>query len=278
MSVSAVQMNEHRSPLSIVAGATILGGTAGYVSKYIIPLRKEEKGDINRYAIINSCRKDINAQKVSELKALNARTEAQDQFIKMIEYKNADIKEPLGGSVKKFFTELKEAAKSGLTEESLNKKLATFGENVQNAYKAATDSRATTGRENIGKSFETLKEGLSAMIKKGFNEGVLQTKLDEFNDSCIKSVVTNEHVFSLDNRKAIIKSLGGENSSAGIEFKAIIKEVNQSSSSMAKKVVHACQNIVKNKRYATPLVVAGAAVGFAAGFIHNVFSYNNTRA
>lgn len=170
MSVSAVQMNEQRNPLAVVVGSTVVGGTAGYAAKYIIPLRKEEKADINYRAVVNASRKDVNRAKVHELSALKTRTEAQDAFVKMI---------------------------------------------------------------------------------------------------------TEKHGFAPKTIAEKIKALGGDTKSAAKEFKGIIAEVDKSASATARRLLEACHNVVKGKRFAAPLIVAGAATGFAAAFIHNVFSYKN---
>ena len=71
----------------------------------------------------------------------------------------------------------------------------------------------------------------------------------------------------------IVKKLGGNESQAGKEFRRIVSEVDQQSSYIARKLLKATHYVIKAKRYTMPLVAAGAAAGFATGFIHNVLSH-----
>ena len=86
------------------------------------------------------------------------------------------------------------------------------------------------------------------------------------------SKITN--CFADYNIDRIVNKLGGNESSAGKEFRRIISEVDQQSSYVARKLLKATHHIVKTKRYTAPLVAAGATAGFAAAVIHNILSHN----
>jgi len=88
----------------------------------------------------------------------------------------------------------------------------------------------------------------------------------------LKRVSRLTNVFATDNINYIVKTLGGENSNAGKEFRRIIKEVDKDASSKSRDILKSCHKVIKEKRYAAPLVIAGAAAGFAAAFIHNILT------
>lgn len=86
MTVSAVGQNDN-SRLYTVAKATTIGAAAGYASKYLLPVTKQED-TISLRSMINYCRKITNKAKIEELNKLKERTPAQDEFIKMAESKD----------------------------------------------------------------------------------------------------------------------------------------------------------------------------------------------
>ena len=76
--------------------------------------------------------------------------------------------------------------------------------------------------------------------------------------------------FLYDNLTKKVNTLGGEDSAAGKEFINIIRYVNETSKDMTRKFATAYHIMLKFKRPAVPFLVAGAGVGFLAGFAHNV--------
>ena len=88
----------------------------------------------------------------------------------------------------------------------------------------------------------------------------------------LKRVAKLNNAFVAENLGTIVRKLGGEDSTAGKEFRRIIKEVDRDASATARDVLKACHRVIKDKRYAAPLVIAGAAAGFAAAFVHNILS------
>ena len=74
---------------------------------------------------------------------------------------------------------------------------------------------------------------------------------------------------------AKVAALGGESSTAGKEFRGIIRDVNAVSSQLTKKFAKAYHRMLKDIRPTVPFVVAGAGIGFFAGFAHNVFKEKN---
>ncbi|MBR5555087.1 hypothetical protein IKU74_03635 [bacterium] len=88
----------------------------------------------------------------------------------------------------------------------------------------------------------------------------------------VKRISKLTNVFASENIAHVVKSLGGEESNAGKEFRRIIKEVDQDASKVSRKLLQACHKVMKEKRYTAPLIIAGAAAGFATAFVHNVLS------
>lgn len=87
MTVSAVGRNDN---LSTVATSTAVGAVAGYASKYLLPVTKQED-NVSRRIMINYCRKVINKAKMAEFRSQIAeRTPAQDMFIKIAEMHKKD--------------------------------------------------------------------------------------------------------------------------------------------------------------------------------------------
>jgi hypothetical protein len=64
--------------------------------------------------------------------------------------------------------------------------------------------------------------------------------------------------------------MGGEDSVAGKEFRAIIRNVNETASQMTKRWAVAYKIMLKKIRPTVPFLVAGAGIGFFTGFTHNV--------
>lgn len=271
MSVSAVTSYENKSPFSTVASATIAGGAVGYVSKYAIPLRKSEKEQINYRAAINASRKDVNRQKVEEFRALKSTNPAQDAFVKMIEYRNADVKEPVAKALKDFEADLKVAFKDGFDQKVLDEKIENFGNHVQTTYSNAIVKRTTDTTKGVGESLETLRDELSRLFKSGMDDQKLSAKLTNFNEQYLRSISSGKDTFATANLKEIVNSLDMDNA---VKFKKIIAEVNEAAASNSRKLVEACHSVLKGKRMAAPLIATGAIAGFAAGLIHNILKTN----
>ncbi|MFI3300021.1 MAG: hypothetical protein R3Y28_01230 [Candidatus Gastranaerophilales bacterium] len=124
--------NENTNPLTRVIGGTVIGTTIGYGLKYALPLTPKEN-DFDKKAIINSSRKNANAEMVYEIKKQTARKQglkninsntkldfspAQDTFIKIIENKKGNTEftvEKIAETVKKL-----EAQKTGSGKEYQN--------------------------------------------------------------------------------------------------------------------------------------------------------------
>ncbi len=275
MYVSAVKQNEERSPLSTIVKATAIGAAAGYASKYLIGLNEDEKKNINYRAIINSSRKDANAQKAEELRALSERTPAQDTFVKMIDYRNADVKDPIRESLTAFEKDLTATFKDGFNQETFDEKLKTFSGKIKQSYSAAMEKRTKDVHETIDEGIENLGKNLSEIFKdeKGLDQNAFQKRLNFFNDKYIRSISEKKDVFSFKNVETTIEKLGKQD---GAEFKRLVKEVNRKSRVIADDIVKSCHKTLKEKRLALPLITAGGALGFAAGFVHNMFNYTET--
>lgn len=87
MTVSAVGQTDN-SKLFTIVQTTTAGAVAGYASKYILPVTKQEN-NINKRAMLNYCRKITNKAKVADLNSLgDKKSAAQDAFIKMAESKD----------------------------------------------------------------------------------------------------------------------------------------------------------------------------------------------
>ena len=87
MTVGAVGHNDN-SRLYTVASSTALGAAAGYASKYLLPVTKQED-TVSRRIMINYCRKVTNKAKIAEIKSqIGEITAAQDAFIKIDYHKD----------------------------------------------------------------------------------------------------------------------------------------------------------------------------------------------
>lgn len=293
MSVSAVQNYDKKNPLSTVIASTTIGGVIGYGAKYAIPLTKNELKDINRRAIVNTSRKDINLHKVNTFKVLKNKTAAQDAFIKVIDnkeyFKNPtpkSIADRLGGETTEFGKKI-----LGILNHGENKNLSPDGVLIELGKETETAKKIfeITSKEenkNIGLKRLVEKLGESTSAGKEVSAIINQNKNGELDlDGVIKRLGKNTpagkefdrvskltNVFANDNLKYVVNKLGGEETSAGKEFRRIIKEVDQEASTVSRKILAACKKVVKDKRYTAPLIIAGAAAGFATAFVHNVLS------
>ncbi len=140
-------------------------------------------------------------------------------------------------------------------------------------HPALTDLAERLGGETteIGKKvLNAIKEseagiGLSNLVEK---LGKDTTEAKE-----LKRVSKLQNAFARENLNMIVRKLGGEESVAGKEFRTIIKEVDQNAATASRECIKGCHNTLKSKRYAAPLVITGAVAGFAAAFLHNVFTH-----
>lgn len=107
-----------------------------------------------------------------------------------------------------------------------------------------------------------------------------KAKVQDFKDTGVKTKAQDcfvkmiesgdKQAFHSENLDKKVAGLGGESSAAGKEFRAIIRNVNESSRQMFKRWGTAYHMMLKIKRPVVPFLVAGAGVGFLAGFTHNV--------
>jgi len=103
---------------------------------------------------------------------------------------------------------------------------------------------------------------------KEFNEAGVKTKAQ---DCFVKMIESGDKEAFLEQKIAKrVGALGGESSVAGKEFRGIIRTVNEASAQMLKRWNTAYHMMLKIKRPVVPFLVAGAGVGFLAGFTHNV--------
>lgn len=295
MSVSAVQNYENRNPLSTVINSTIVGGVIGYGAKYAIPLRDREKKDINYKAVVNASRKDANLQKINSFKVLKSTSPAQDEFMKMIDnketFKNPSLQvlaERLGGEEtpvgKKVLDIINDDAHKSIDLDGVIDVLGKQSDDVKEFNKAFRDTEAFKNLSldditaKLGGADTPIAKKVIAVFKENSNKNLSFESVSAALSKDAPEVKQLKHVsrlnncFASENISYIVKKLGGENSQAGKEFRRIISEVDQTSSSVSRKLIKACHKVIKEKRYASPLIIAGAAAGFAAAFIHNVLS------
>ena len=85
MTVNAVGKSDN---LYTIIQTTAAGSVAGYASKYILPVTKQENS-ISKSSMLNYCRKITNKAKIADLETLgDKKTLAQDTFIKMANSKD----------------------------------------------------------------------------------------------------------------------------------------------------------------------------------------------
>jgi LPS O-antigen subunit length determinant protein (WzzB/FepE family) len=96
----------------------------------------------------------------------------------------------------------------------------------------------------------------------------VKTKAQDYFVKMIES--GDKEAFTEKSIKDRVKKMGGEDSAAGKEFRAIIRNVNETASQMTKRWAIAYKNMLKQIRPTVPFLVAGAGIGFFTGFTHNV--------
>ncbi len=97
-------------------------------------------------------------------------------------------------------------------------------------------------------------------------------EMTKAQDTFVKMIESKDKNAFTDNYiKNRVSKLGGEKSANAKEFRAIIRDVNNSSKEMFKRWGIGYHMMIKYIRPVVPFLVAGAGVGFFAGFAHNVF-------
>lgn len=90
-------------------------------------------------------------------------------------------------------------------------------------------------------------------------------------DVFVKMIESKDRdAFNRDTVTSRVKALGGETSLQGKEFRAIIRNANESAKSMTRKFARAYNFMLKDIRPTAPFIVAGAGIGFLTGFMRNV--------
>ncbi len=107
-----------------------------------------------------------------------------------------------------------------------------------------------------------------------------RAKVKEFKEAGVKTGAQDcfvkmiesgdKEAFLAGNLSKKVASLGGEDSLAGKEFRTIVRTVNEASAKTLKRWNTAYNMMLKIKRPVIPFLVAGAGVGFLAGFTRNV--------
>ncbi len=107
-----------------------------------------------------------------------------------------------------------------------------------------------------------------------------KSKIEELEANGVKSKAQDvfisiakskdKHAFSSYNIAENLKKLGGKDSAAGKELQSIIRNVNEKSSHLAKRMRCSYKFMLKHKREAVPFLVAGGGIGFLTGFVRNV--------
>ena len=132
--------------------------------------------------------------------------------------------------------------------------------------------------ERLGGEASELGKKILGIVNDEANKGIdlngLITKLgkDSADAKKVNHMANLTNVFATENIEHIVKKLGGAESNAGKEFKRIIKEVDQNAATESRNILEVWHKAIKAKRYTAPLIIAGAAAGFAVAFIHNVLS------
>ena len=95
--------------------------------------------------------------------------------------------------------------------------------------------------------------------------------LTKAQDCFVKMIESGDkEAFLAGNLNKKVASLGGESSKNRKEFRTIVRTVNETSAQMLKRWNVAYRMMLKLKRPVVPFLVAGAGVGFFAGFTRNV--------
>lgn len=86
------QQDNTSTRLNTIVKSTAAGTVAGYATKWIWPIMRQED-NMDRRAMFNYCRKVTNKAKAKEFKLLADRTPAQDSFIEMSDkgYQNVTL-------------------------------------------------------------------------------------------------------------------------------------------------------------------------------------------
>lgn len=121
---------------------------------------------------------------------------------------------------------------------------------------------------NLGRKIanENKLEEFSTLSQKSAAQDAFIKMIEQDRKSSPKGKVA----FSTTNIAKNVRQLGGENSASGKELQGIIRDANNMGKSLARRIAGAYRMMMKFKRPAIPFLVAGAGVGFLAGFIHNV--------
>lgn len=111
MTVTRVgQQDNTSSRLSTIVKSTAAGTVAGYATKWIWPVMKQED-TIDKKAMFNYCRKVTNRAKAKEFAALADKSLAQDSFIEMANKGYTNIVKDDGRKLKKSLFTADEIAK-----------------------------------------------------------------------------------------------------------------------------------------------------------------------
>lgn len=111
MAVNRIGQQDNTSTrLTTVVKSTVAGTAAGYATKWIWPIMKQEN-NIDRKAMFNYCRKVTNRAKAKEFSAVADRTPAQDSFIEMANKGYQTITQEDGTKIKKSLFTADEIAK-----------------------------------------------------------------------------------------------------------------------------------------------------------------------
>ena len=297
MDVSAVKSYERRNPLQTVINSTLIGAAVGYGAKYAIPLQPREKKAINYRAIVNASRKDVNQKRVDSFKLLKKRTAAQDEFVKLVDTRDqfkyptlTNLAERLGGNEtplgKKVLAIINNEENKGLDLDGLTKKLGQESADVKLFTQLAGNDRENFKNltldniiEKLGGEDTPIAKKVTATFKINDNKALdfdsVANSLGKNSPEVaeLKRVARFNNCFVTENIDSIVKKLGGKNTNEGKEFLQIIKDVDKEASKASRAFLKGIHKHLKDIRYTAPLLITGAAAGFAAGFLHNYFSH-----
>ena len=94
-------------------------------------------------------------------------------------------------------------------------------------------------------------------------------------DSFVQMIESKDNkAFFPKNLQLRVDRLGGDSSIAGKEFRAIIRNVDEASRELSKKLIISQKFTLKYIRPSLPFLVAGAGIGFFTGFTHNIMKYD----
>lgn len=106
------------------------------------------------------------------------------------------------------------------------------------------------------------------------------SKMEEIYASKVKSPAKDEFIrlaqskdkkaFCLPSIAERVKALGGEDSAAGKELRALVRSANEASRALRRDFSVAYRIMLKKTRPVIPFLVTGAGAGFLAGFARNV--------